>query len=87
MSYQVSLRRAVQKQLDKLAQHDYEIVAEAISSLEQEPRRRGVKKLAESGLWRIRVGQYRVVYTIDDRESVVTVVRVAQRTEDTYKRL
>jgi len=87
VSYQVSLRRAVQKQLDKLAQHDYEIVAEAISSLEQEPRRRGVKKLAESGLWRIRAGQYRVVYTIDDRESLVTVVRVAQRTEDTYKRL
>ncbi len=87
MSYQVRLRRAVQKQLDKLAEQDYEIVARAISALEQEPRQRGVKKLAESGLWRIRVGQYRVVYTIDDEESLVTVVRVAQRTEDTYKRL
>jgi len=87
VSYQVRLRRVAQKQLDKLAQHDYEIVAEAISSLEQEPRPRGVKKLAESGLWRIRVGQYRVVYAIDDRESLVTVVRVARRIEDTYKRV
>ena len=42
MSYQVRLRRAVQKQLDKLAEHDYEIVAEAISVLEQEPRPPGV---------------------------------------------
>ena len=87
MSYQVRLRRAVQKQLDKLAEHDYEIVAQAISALEQEPRPPRVKKLAESGLWRVRVGQYRVVYSIDDKESLVTVVRVAKRTEDTYERL
>lgn len=87
MSYQVRLRRAVQKQLDKLAEQDYEIVAEAISALEQEPRPLGVKKLAESGLWRIRVGRYRVVYAINDEESLVTVARVARRTEDTYKRL
>jgi len=87
VSYQVSLRRAVQKQLDKLAEHDYEIVAEAISVLEQEPRPPGVKKLAASGLWRIRVGQYRVAYNIDDEEHLVIVVRVARRTEDTYKRL
>ena len=87
MSYPVRLRRAVQKQLDKLAEHDYEIVAEVISTLEQEPRPRGVKKLAESGLWRIRVGRYRVVYNINDEEHLVIVVRVARRTEDTYKRL
>ena len=87
MSYQVRLRRAVQKQLDKLAEHDCETVAEAISALEQEPRPPGVKKLAESGLWRIRVRNYRVVYAIDDKECLVVVVRVARRTEDTYRRL
>ena len=87
MSYQVSLRRAVQKQLDKLEEKDYEIVAKAISALEQEPRPPRVKKLAASGLWRIRVGQCRVVYNIDDEELLVIVVRVARRTEDTYKRL
>ncbi len=87
MGYQVKLRRAAQKQLDKLAEHDYEIVAEAISALEWEPRPRGVKKLAESGLWRIRVGRYRVVYNINDKEHLVIVARVARRTGDTYKRL
>ena len=87
MSYQVRLRLAAQKQLDKLAKHDFEIIAEAISALEQEPRPPRVKKLAESGLWRIRAGYYRVVYAIDDKESLVTVVRVARRAEDTYKRL
>ena len=87
MSYQVRLRRTAQRQLDKLAEHDYEVVAEAISALEQEPRPPRVKKLAESGLWRIRVGHYRVVYNINDKEHLVVVVRVASRTEDTYKRL
>ena len=87
MSYQVRLRRAAQKQLDKLTGQDYGVIAKAISALAPEPRPRGVKKLAESGLWRIRVGQYRVVYAINDEERVVIVVRVARRTEDIYKRL
>jgi len=87
VSYQVRLRRPVQKQLDKLTEHDYETVAEAVSALEQEPRLPGVKKLAESGLWRIRARNYRVVYAIDDKEGLVVVVRVARRTEDTYRRL
>ena len=87
MSYQIRLRRAAQKQLDKLTGQDYEGVAKAISTLKQEPRPPRVKKLAESGLWRIRVRRYRVVYAIDDKESLVVVVRVAKRTEDTYRRL
>ena len=87
MSYQVNLRQAVQRQLDELDEQDYEIVAEAISALEQEPRPHGVRKLAESGLWRIRVRRFRVIYSINDRERVVVVVLVAKRTEDTYRRL
>ena len=87
MSYQVRLRRAAQKQLDKLSEHEYEIVAQSISALEQEPRPPRVKKLAASGLWRIKIGQYRIVYSIDDEECLIIVVRVARRTEDTYKRL
>ncbi len=87
MSYQVRLRRAAQKQLDGLTGRDYQAIARAILALEQDPRPFGVKKLAESGLWRIRLGRYRVVYAIDDKENLVIVVRVARRTEDTYRRL
>jgi len=87
VSYQVKLRQAAQKELDKLAEQDYEIVAQAISALEQEPRPTRVKKLAESGLWRIRIGQYRAVYAINDEEHLVIVVRIARRKEDTYRRL
>lgn len=87
MSYEIRLRRLVQKGLDALLQRDYEIVAKIISTLEENPRPLRVKKLADSGLWRIRVGKYRIGYTIDDKTKVVTLVRVASRKEDTYKRL
>ena len=87
MGYQVLLRRAAQRQLDKLVKEDYTAVARAISALEDEPRPRGVKKLSESGLWRVRVGRYRVVYSINDEKGLVVLVRVAWRAEDTYKGL
>jgi len=87
VSYQVRLRRAAQKQLAQLTGRDYEVIADAISALELEPRPSGVKKLAESGLWRIRIGQYRVVYNINDEEHLVIVVRIARRARDTYKKL
>ena len=85
MSYQVRLRRGAWREIDKVVGRDYEIVANAISALEQQPRPARVKKLAESGLWRIRVGRYRVVYAINDVERLVIVVRIARRREDTYK--
>lgn len=87
MSYEVNLRRVAQKGLDALSERDYEIVARAISILEDNSGPPRVKKLADSGLWRIRVGQYRIVYAIDDARRVVTIVRVARRREDTYRGL
>ncbi|MFC1924100.1 type II toxin-antitoxin system RelE/ParE family toxin [Chloroflexota bacterium] len=64
MSYEVSLRRTAQKELDSISGRDFEAIARAISTLEQNPRPPRVKKLADIGLWRIRVGQYRLVYAI-----------------------
>ena len=87
MSYKVELRRAACKELDALLGQDYEAVAKAISTPEQQPKPPRVKKLAESGLWRIRVRQYWIVYAINDKARLVTLVPVAKRRENTYKRL
>ncbi|MGA9049758.1 MAG: type II toxin-antitoxin system RelE/ParE family toxin [Dehalococcoidia bacterium] len=87
MSYQVKLRRSAQKDLAALAGQDYEAVARAISSMETNPRPPKVKKLAEGKLWRIRVRQCRIVYAIDDKTGEVIIVRIARRSEDTYKKL
>jgi mRNA-degrading endonuclease RelE of RelBE toxin-antitoxin system len=87
VSYQVRIRPAALKQLDALIGRDYDAVARAISGLEKEPRPKRVKKLADSGLWRIRVGSLRIVYAIDDKNLSVILVRIARRAEDTYKNL
>ena len=87
MSYQINLRRVAQKQLDRLIGRDYQAVARVIFSLAKQPRPPRVEKLAESGLWRIRIRAYRIIYSIDDKERLVIVVRVARRAEDTYRRL
>lgn len=54
----------------------------AIVALAQEPRPPAVKKLAGStGDWRIRIGEYRIVYEINDKAQLITVMRVAHRRE------
>jgi len=87
LSYEVKIRSAAQKDLDTLTGKEYQAVAEAISALEETPRPPKVKKLAESGLWRVRVKKYRVIYAINDTAKEIIVVRVARRSEDTYNKL
>ncbi len=79
--YRVDLRRQAQKSLDKLPKSDFQAVIEAIKSLAQTPRPRGMEKVKSTGLWRIRQGDYRIVYAIDDNEKLVTVVRIGHRRE------
>jgi len=59
-------------------------IARAIDALSTEPRPSGVKKLAGQLGWRIRVGEYRVIYTISDKERFVSVEDVLRRTTHTY---
>ena len=79
--YRVDLRRQPQRALDKLPKSDFQAVIEAIKNLAQMPRPRGIEKVKSTGLWRIRQGDYRVIYAIDDNEHIVTVVRVGHRRE------
>ena len=87
MGYRVEIHSAAQKQMLSLPKEAQVKVARSIDHLGNTPRPPRVKKLADSGLWRIRVGQHRVVYAIDDEAQLVTIVRVARRKESTYKRL
>ncbi len=57
----------------------------AIDALSTEPRPRGAVKLAGRDDFRIRVGEYRIVYAVDDAERLVLVARIAHRRE-VYRR-
>ena len=58
-----------------------------ILALAMEPRPHGSVKLTGTEFWRLRVGDLRVIYLIDDAASLVIVLRVARRSESTYRRV
>jgi mRNA interferase RelE/StbE len=84
VNYQVQILRRAQHELARLPAHDYERVRAAIRELADDPRPNGCKKLAGRGGWRIRVGQYRVIYEIEDVIRIVTILDVGHR-KDIYR--
>jgi mRNA interferase RelE/StbE len=80
--YRVFLERAAERDLKKLSVRVHDRVISAIQGLAKNPRPAGCRKLtgAEND-WRIRVGDYRVVYEIADAIRVVRVNRVRHRRE------
>jgi mRNA interferase RelE/StbE len=80
--YQVVIERKAEKDLDRLTPSIYRRVTEAILALASNPRPIGCRKLAGGDEdWRIRVGDYRVIYQIADTVRVVRVNRVRHRRE------
>jgi len=84
--YRVELRRSVQKSLEKIQSQERSNIITALLELEKNPRPRGVEKVRGTELWRIREGDYRIVYSIDDFEKVITVVKIGHR-RDVYRGL
>lgn len=87
MTYRVELKPQADRQLQRLPQPVQIRIVRALRGLADNPRPRGVKKLADDAedLYRIRVGDYRVVYQIQDDRLIVLVVRVGHR-RDVYRR-
>ena len=81
MTYTLTMTRRAQKQLARLPGGAYERVRDAIRRLAADPRPLGCLKLTGRDGWRVRVGDYRVIYEIEDSQHVVTVVDVGHRRE------
>jgi len=84
--YRVELRRLAKKALDRLQRRERTKIIAALLKLESDPRPRGVEKVRSTELWRIREGDYRLVYYIDDEAKTITVVRIGHR-RDIYRNL
>jgi mRNA interferase RelE/StbE len=83
--YKVILSEPAKRQLDKLPDRTAQIIVSAIEELEKDPRPSGCKKLKGRLGYRIRKGDYRVVYNVEDSVLTVLVVSVAHR-KDVYRR-
>ena len=88
MPYRVEIAPAAQRQIRRLARHFRIRIEDAVNSLEENPRPHGSAKLSGyRRVWRIGVGQLRIIYEVFDDESLVVVLRVALRSEGTYREL
>jgi len=78
--YQVSITRAAEKEISQLPKTYYLPVRSAILKLADHPRPAGSKKLRGfENTYRVRVGPYRIIYVVADTLRIVTVTRVAHR--------
>lgn len=82
--YKIIIERRASKEIESLPGGVIQRVTDDIGRLKSAPRPAGVKKLVGGGGWRVRVRDYRILYTIDDAQRLVTVYRVKHRRES-YK--
>ncbi len=84
MNYTVFILRRAQKELGELPAEAYDRARNIIIALAQDPRPPGCIKLTSREGWRIRIGDYRVIYEIDDKQRIVTVLAMGHR-RDVYR--
>jgi len=80
--YSLEIKHSAQRELDSLDDSVFKRIDRKILALADNPRPPGCNKLrGYKDQWRIRVGDWRVVYLIDDEAKLVTITRVAHRRE------
>lgn len=78
-AYDIKIKRSAEKEIRDLDSATLKRVVSAIQGLAQDPRPNGSQKLVGSDAHRLRVGTYRILYTIDDEARVVEVLAVGHR--------
>ena len=83
--YAITFARSARRELEVLDASVVRRVITKIETLAQIPRPSGSRKLqGEQNLWRIRIGDYRIVYSVDDRQRIVDIARIRHR-RDVYR--
>ena len=82
--YKIYFRASVEKDFRAISKKDVNKILQRISLLATEPRPPGCEKLTDQERYRIRQGYYRIVYSIEDDELVVYIVKIGHR-KDIYR--
>jgi mRNA interferase RelE/StbE len=84
-SYEIEISRSAEKQLRKLPREDQQRIVRAILPLAQEPLPKGSRKLSGyEDVFRIRVGRYRILYSVSSRKLVIIILKIGHR-RDVYR--
>ena len=83
MTFTIEMSSSARRQLRKLDRPTQRRVAQRIDGLADDPRPSGVTKLTDvtPPVYRVREGQYRILYTINDNQLIILVVRISHRSE------
>lgn len=79
--YNIFFKDSVRKDLDSIPKNDLQRIIERIGNLAEDPRPVGCEKLSGQEKYRVRQGNYRIIYSIQDTELTVWVVKVGHRRE------
>ena len=81
MTYEVRIGRSAEKEIDGLPSIVHARITRRVLSLEENPRPIGTKKLSGRDEYRLKAGDYRILYTVNDNEKVVKIFAVRHRRE------
>ncbi len=84
--YQLKLTSRAQRELDKLTAEDLGRIVAALQQLVDNPRPSGSKKLRDT-IYRIRTGDWRIIYAVLDKDNLIIVGKIARRSKSTYDRM
>ena len=81
VKYKILIKKSAAKELEEIPKRDLKKIVGRIQSLANNPRPPGSQKLSQSQLYRIRQGNYRIVYEIKHKELIIHVIKVGHRRE------
>ena len=85
-NFEVWLSPAAERDLERVNDPDASRIEKALERLEADARPKGAVKL-QNDVFRLRVGDYRIIYFVDDKEKAVVVTHIRRRTGSTYRRI
>jgi mRNA interferase RelE/StbE len=80
-AYKVFFKKSVKKDLNIIPKKDLKKILEGIEALTEDPRPKGCEKLTGQQRYRLRQGRYRILYSIQDDELTVWVVKIGQKSK------
>ena len=80
-SYSLFVKKSAERELRKISKGDLKRILGKIKTLGPNPRPQGSEKLSERERYRVRQGDYRIVYTINDKENRVDIIKIGHRRE------
>jgi mRNA interferase RelE/StbE len=79
--YRITIKKSAAKELESLPKKDLRRIIKHIRALVDNPRPHGSKKLSRKEQYRFRQGDYRIVYSIEDKDSLIDIFKIGHRRE------